>query len=203
LTVGLPPALTAATGIDTFVHAFEAYVGIRTNPFSDQLALAGLRSVWKYLPRATKHGNDMEARQEMMLAALWGGIAMDQAGLGLVHALSGPLSSHFHLHHGLANAIILPHVVRFNLSAVPIARRQKLNKVFGLMTSAGEEALVEVLIGFLSELGLPSSLDEVDVSIATGELDIVAEETTRMVLIKNNPRPATQDDCRKLLEEMA
>ena len=203
LTVGLPPALTAATGIDTFVHAFEAYVGIRTNPFSDQLALAGLRSVWNYLPRATKRGDDMEARQEMMLAALWGGIAMDQAGLGLVHALSGPLSSHFHLHHGLANAIILPHVVRFNLSAVPIARRRNLNKVFGLKASAGEEALVEVLIGFLSELGLPSSLDEVDVSFAIGELDIVAEETTRMVLIKNNPRPANQGDCRKLLEEMA
>lgn len=203
LTRGLPPGLTASTGIDAFVHAFEAFVGKRTNPFSDQMALAALRSAWEYLPRATMDGDDMDARQEMMLAALRAGIAMDQAGLGLVHALSGPLSCHFHLHHGLANAIILPHVVRFNLPAVPCDRRQKLNGALDLEATASEEALVAAVNNFVIDLGLPVSLDEINVSIANGDWEAMAEETTRMALIRNNPRMATQEDCRLLLEEMA
>jgi len=83
LTRQLPKGLTAATGMDAFIHALEAYVGLRANPFSDQLALAGLQTVLTYLPRTVANGDDMEAREQMMLAALWGGIAMDQVGLGL------------------------------------------------------------------------------------------------------------------------
>lgn len=202
LTRGLPDWLTAATGMDAFIHALEAFVGQRANPFTDQLAVAAMKTVWTHLPRATANGNDLVAREQMMLAALWGGMAMDHAGLGLIHALSGPLTSHLHLHHGLANAIILPHVVRFNLPAVPDERRRILADSFGLDDHASDETFVATLTQFVRDLGLPTSLTEVEVSLDGVDWDAIAEETTRMVLIHNNPRPSTQEDCLTLLEQM-
>ncbi len=202
LTRELPPPLTAATGMDAFIHALEAFVGQRANPFTDQLAQAALKTAWTYLPRATANGDDMAAREQMMLAALWGGMAMDHAGLGLVHALSGPLTSRLHLHHGLANAIILPHVVRFNLPAIPNERRRFLNQLFGLPAAANDDTVVATLQQFVRDLGLPASLRELDLSLDNVDWEAIAEETTRMVLIHNNPRPATQKECRELLEQM-
>ncbi len=202
LTLGLPPQLTAATGMDAFIHALEAFVGKRANPFTDQLALAAMQAAWTYLPQAVFNGSDLEARQQMMLAALWGGTAMDHAGLGLIHALSGPLTTHLHLHHGLANAIILPHVVRFNLPSIPAERLQLLNKIFGLDTSTDGEVLVNRLTQFVRDLGLPTSLSQLAMPLVNVDWDAIAEETTRMVLINNNPRPATADDCLNLLKGM-
>lgn len=202
LTRALPGWLTAATGMDAFIHALEAFVGQRANPFTDQLALAAMQTAWTHLPRATANGNHMASREQMMLAALWGGMAMDHAGLGLIHALSGPLTSHLHLHHGLANAIILPHVVRFNLPAIPDQRRRMLNDSFGLAATANDETFVSTLTQFVRNLGLPTSLRELDLSLNGVAWDAIAEETTRMVLIHNNPRSATQDECRTILEQM-
>ncbi|UCC52890.1 MAG: iron-containing alcohol dehydrogenase [Anaerolineaceae bacterium] len=203
LTRGLPPGLTTATGMDAFIHALEAFVGKRANPFTDQLAISALQAAWTYLPRATADGNDMASRQRMMLAALWGGMAMDHAGLGLIHALSGPLTSHTNLHHGLANALLLPYVLRFNLPAIPSARQQILNKLFGLDAAVDTEELINALEQFIAGLGLPLSFSQIDLELEDAELDAIAEETTRMILIDNNPRPATAADCRKILEQMA
>ena len=202
LTRGLPPRLTGATGMDAFIHALETFVGRRANPFSDLLALGAMQSVWTNLPRAVSDGSDMQARQQMMLAALWGGIAMDHAGLGLIHALSGPLTTHLHLHHGLANAIIMPHVVRFNLPAIPLERLLILNNVFGLTNRPDREALVAALQQFVSVLGLPTSLSQLDLPLKATDWSTIAEETTRMVLIGNNPRAATKDECYDLLMQM-
>ena len=137
LTVGLPPHLTAATGMDAFIHALEAYVGLRANPFTDQFALAALHAAFQYLPRAVADGTDLQAREQMMLAALWGGIAMDHGGLGLVHSLSGPLSGYGHLHHGLSNALILPYALRFNTTAIAPERLRTLKDIFGLDEESG------------------------------------------------------------------
>lgn len=202
LTRSLPPGLTAATGMDAFIHALEAFVGKRANPFTDHLALGAMRMAWAFLPRATRAVDDLTARSQMMLAALWGGMAMDHAGLGLIHALSGPLTSHLHLHHGLANALILPHVVRYNLPAIPAARRQILNALFGLEAAAGDEAMVSALAQYVRQLGLPASLSQLEIPLDKVDWEAIAEETTRMVLIGNNPRPATASDCRALLEQM-
>jgi len=202
LTRSLPAWLTAATGMDAFIHALETYIGQQANPFTNQFALTALKTIWTMLPRATSNGNDTEARQAMMLAALWAGTAMDHAGLGLVHALSGPLTSRLHLHHGLANALLLPYIMRFNLPAVPATQQQQLNELFGLPPNADKEALVESLTQFIRNLGLPTRLSELDVSLDGVNWDSIAEETTRMVLIKNNPRPASIADCRAILEEM-
>ena len=202
LTRSLPPLLTAASGMDAFIHALEAFVGLRANPFTDQLALSALRTAWTALPQATANGNDMAARESMMLAALWGGIAMDHAGLGLIHSLSGPLTSYLHLHHGLANALILPCAVRFNLPNIPSERRQQLNSVTGLPADADGETLVERLAQFVTDLGLPTHLQALDASLENTDWDAIAEETTRMVLIQNNPRPASVAEIRAILNEM-
>lgn len=202
LTRTQPAWLTAAAGMDAFIHSLEAYLGRRSHPFTDQFALAGLRTAWTALPQATHHGDDLAARQAMMLAALWGGIAMDHAGLGLIHALSGPLTSHLHLHHGLANALIVPHVLRFNLPAIAPERRQTLTEIVGLPLEAEAEALVASLAHFVTGLGLPARLADLDLPLATVNWDAIAEETTRMVLIQNNPRPASVEDCRAVVETM-
>lgn len=202
LTRSLPGWLTAATGMDAFIHALECYTGQRANPYTDELALAALRLAWEWLPRATATGDDMTAREQMMLAALWGGMAMDHAGLGLIHALSGPLTGHLHLHHGLANALLLPYILRFNLPAIAPERRQALNKLTGLPADAGESALVARMTEFVIGLGLPVTLKQLNRPLAGVDWDAIAEETTRMVLIKNNPRPASVVECRAILTDM-
>ncbi|MBC8509978.1 MAG: iron-containing alcohol dehydrogenase [Chloroflexi bacterium] len=203
LTRGLPPDLTAATGMDAFIHALEAYIGLRANPFTDQFALASLRTAYENLPRAVADGKDIQAREKMMLAALWGGIAMDHAGLGLVHSLSGPLSAHGHLHHGLSNALILPYVLRFNSPDIPPTRLKTLKNLFGLNVKQNENDLFEVARDFVTELGLPTTLSEINIKLDDKERHRIAAETMRMVLIKNNPRTTSEADCIALLEEMA
>lgn len=203
LTVGLPPHLTAATGMDAFIHALEAYVGLRANPFTDQFALAAILAAVQYLPRAVADGTDLQAREQMMLAALWGGIAMDHGGLGLVHSLSGPLSGYRHLHHGLSNALILPYALRFNAPAIAPERLRTIKEIFGLDESQGADDLFEGVQNFVQGLGLPTTLTEIDIHLSAENRRTLAVETLRMVLIKNNPRTTVENDCVQLLEEMA
>ena len=202
LTRSLPAWLTAATGMDAFIHALETFIGRQANPFTDELAQTALGAIWQMLPRATANGDDMAARQAMLLAALRAGTAMDHAGLGLIHALSGPLTSHLHLHHGLANALLLPYVLRFNLPAISKERRQWLAEIIGLSPESDDSRLLTAVSQFVRDLGLPTRLAELDVSLDAVDWDAIAEETTRMVLIHNNPRLASQADCRAILDEM-
>ena len=202
VTVGLPPHLTAATGMDAFVHALEAYTGLGANPVSDMLALEAIRLVVDSLERATEDGTSIEARRQMMRAAIYGGIAMDQAGLGLVHALSGGLCSHVHLHHGLANALLLLFVADFNMPAIAADRRRVLNGLFGLVDDASAGDLVDAITALVTSLGLPVGLSDRRDQTAGTDWDAVAEESMRMVMVRNNPRPVTVDDCRALLDAM-
>jgi alcohol dehydrogenase len=203
LTRSLPPRLTAATGMDAFIHALECYIGQRANPYTDQFCLAALETIWTALPQAVSNGNDLAARQAMLLAALWGGTAMDHAGLGLIHALSGPLTGHLHLHHGLSNALILPYALRFNLPAIPPERRARLNRIFGLPGEADGERLVETLTHFVRSLGLPTHLRELNQPLEGIDWAAIAADTTRMVLLQNNPRPVSAADCAMLLTQMS
>ncbi len=202
LTRSLPPRLTAATGIDALTHALEAYVGRRANPYTDLLAEGALRAIQKSLPLAVADGNNLEARADMLLASLWAGTAMDHAGLGLVHALSGPLTSYLHLHHGLANGVILPYVLRFNLPYIEATRLQTLKMIFGLSAEATDEALVATVTQLVASLGLPVHLSDLNLPLDGINWTIIAEETLRMVLVKNNPGPVTKLDCQVLLAEM-
>jgi len=202
VTVGLPPHLTAATGIDAFIHALEAYTGRRTNPLSDLLALESMALAFTSLEAATADGTDLDARADMMLSAVYGGIAMDQAGLGLVHALSGGICSHLHLHHGLANAMILPYAMEFNASAIPTDRFGKVAAIAGLDPGAGADQLVEAITDFVRRLDLPVGLSDRAGAISEVDWDEVAAESMRMVMVHNNPRTVTIDDCREILTAM-
>jgi alcohol dehydrogenase len=188
--------------MDAFIHALECYIGRRANPYTDQFCLAALETAWTALPQAVANGSDLSARQAMMLAALWGGTAMDHAGLGLIHSLSGPLTGYLHLHHGLANALILPYAMRFNLPAVSPERVQRLHRIFGLPGEPNSEILVTTLTQFVRDLGLPTHLSELNQPLDRVDWAAIAEETTRMVLLQNNPRPVTAADCEAILAQM-
>jgi alcohol dehydrogenase len=199
LTLSVPPGLTAATGADVFVHALEAFTGRRANPVSDSLALAALRRAWRSLPQATHHGDDLEARAEMALASTLAGLAFDQSGLGIIHSLAGPLASHYGLHHGLSNALLLPYGLAFNLPFFGDKRAALLEAMDLPVTTANEE-VVERVEAWVRGLGLPLTLREV--GITDPDPVVLAEEASRMVLLPNNPRPATAEDCRRIIEQM-
>lgn len=200
LTLSLPPSLTAATGITVIIQALEAYWARRTNPFVDPLAVAAIETAWQHLPRVVADGQDIAARQAMMLAALWAGWCRDQCGGGLIDALSVPLRLHLQLHNGIVGALTLPHVLRFNLPAIPLARRQRLHHALGLNTDASDEELVERLAQFVQYLGLPRYLKDLDAAMVDYDWHRIADEVMQQTeSITNNPREVSVEDCRALI----
>lgn len=198
LTLSLPPHLTAATGADVVGHALEAYVGRRANPLTDALALDALRRAWRHLPTATHRGNDAAARREMMLASATAGLAFDQSGLGIIHALAGPVAGRYGLHHGLCVGLLLPVGMAYNLPVLPGDKRAALLQALDLPPAADDEEIVAWVKAWLRDLGLPATLSQLGIS--DPDLPTLAEEASRMTLLPNNPRPATAADCQRLLE---
>jgi alcohol dehydrogenase class IV len=197
LMLSLPPALTAATGMDAVVHALEAYLGRRANPTMDLLALGALERAVTALPAAVEDGANLAARRDMAHAAVWAGMAMDQAGLGLCHALCGPLSAHRGVHHGLGNALLLPALLAFDAPDIAPDRWPRLRDVLGLRETAQPGALEGWARAFASRLGLPAGLAQVGVE--PGDLPTMAADATRMAMIGNNVRPANEADCLAVL----
>jgi alcohol dehydrogenase class IV len=197
LALSLPPGLTAATGMDAFVHAIEAYLGRRANPSMDLLALGALEAIVRSLPVAVADGADLDARRALAQAAVWAGMAMDQAGLGLCHALCGPLSAHHEAHHGLGNAVLLPAVLAFNAPAIPPDRWPRLRQALGLPADAAPDALAPWARAFVAGLGLPARLSQLGLSAA--DLPALAAEAPRMAMIANNVRPAGEPECLAVL----
>ena len=160
LTVGLPPAITAATGMDAFVHCFEAYCAPGFHPLADGIALEGMRLIQTYLPRACENGADIEARSRMLAAASMGATAF-QKGLGGVHAIAHPVGAHYNTHHGLTNAVLLPYVMVHNRTAI----EARLAIIARMLNLPGEPyaALFEWVLGFRRRLRIPHSLAEIGV----------------------------------------
>lgn len=194
LTVGLPAAVTAATGFDALTHLLEAYVSKGDHPLADGIALAGLELCAEHLERAVRTPGDLTARGGMMKAAMMGAVAF-QKGLGACHSLAHPLSSVAGLHHGLANALCLPAVCRFNLSAVP-ARFERVARALG---ADGATSTADWLATLRKNVGLPGSLREA--GVAESQLEHVAEEAVLDGCHQGNPRACTQADFLKLLQE--
>jgi alcohol dehydrogenase len=202
LTLSLPPHLTAATGADVVGHALEAFVGRQANPVTDALALEALRRTWRHLPRAVEQGEDLSARQEMMVASTMAGLAFDQSGLGIIHSLAGPVAGHYGLHHGLCIGLLLPHGLAYNLPALTVSgKRSTLLEAMGMPGSLADDQVVDHVGAWLGDLGLPTALSQL--GIQEPDLPAMAEEAARMVLLPNNPRPATARDCQQILEGMA
>jgi len=166
LTVGLPPKVTAATGLDAFVHCLEAYCAPGFHPLADGLALEGMRLVKDYLPRAYDDGKDLEARSRMLAAASMGAAAF-QKGLGGVHAIAHPVGSFFDTHHGLTNAVILPYVMVHNRAA--ISDRMKTVARMLDLPQAGFDGVLEWVLQFRERLGIPHTLADIGVTLANPE----------------------------------
>jgi len=159
-TVGLPPQITAATGMDAFSHCFEAWCAPGFHPMADGIALEGLRLISNALPRAYDDGSDIEARTWMLAAASMGSTAF-QKGLGAVHAISHPVGAIYHTHHGLTNAVMLPYVMRFNHAAIA-DRMVPVAQALGLLDTS-YDAVFEWVLRFRERLGIPNTLADLGV----------------------------------------
>jgi len=202
LTLGLPPMLTAATGMDAIAHCMETFMAPAVNPPADGIGLDGLARGWGHIARATVNGGDREARWNMMSASMQGALAF-QKGLGCVHSLSHSLGGvNPRLHHGTLNALFLPAVVRFNAAAPSIQNEQRLQRMAQAMglgaCDAGGDAIADAIRAMNDRLGLPAGL---------GALGLSADLFERVIdgamadhCHKTNPRIATRDDYRDILD---
>ncbi len=205
MTLGLPPMLTAATGMDAIAHCMETFMAPALNPPADGIALDGLERGWAHIERATRDGADREARWHMMSASMQGALAF-QKGLGCVHSLSHSLGGvNPRLHHGTLNAVFLPAVVLFNAPAESIQRERRLQRMAQAMglgpgDASGRE-IAQAIRALNARLGLPSGLAAMGV---THELyERVIDGAMADHCHKTNPRIATRDDYRQMLDASA
>lgn len=190
LTTGLPPALTAGTGMDAISHCVETFCSPKFNPVADAIALDGLGRACRNLRTAVNEGDNLAARTEMMIAALEGGLTF-QKGLGLIHSLSHPLGAvpELPLHHGTLNAIFLPHVLRFNLPECP----KKMDRMASAVGIARGENLPEYFSRLIQEIGLPTRLRNLHVD--RGLFVELAEAALADHSTATNPRTVSAADC--------
>jgi len=187
LTLTLPPKLTLWTGLDAFIHALEAYVSTLANRLSDLLALEAIRLVLESLDRAVNHGDDLEAREQMALASLLAGAAMQQVGLGLIHAMSHQVSGFYDTPHGLTNAKLLASVFAFNLPKIPQEKRANLD-------SLSETTFQELLVDIDRRYGIA---DEV-ITVCKSDLEVMSERVRENVNAKTNPRHPDTSEIERL-----
>jgi alcohol dehydrogenase len=205
LTLGLPAPISAATGIDAMVHAIEAYTSkIKKNPYSDMLAKEALRLLSANIEAVCKDGKDIVARQNMLLGSCLAGQAFANAPVAAVHALAYPLGGHFHISHGLSNALVLPHVLRFNqqeachlyTELIPYILPEKLVLKAPLNAS---DVLADYFTHLSKDLGLPSTLRECGIN--KDVLPTLAEDAMLQTrLLMNNPRTLTYQDALTIYE---
>ncbi|MFP8777998.1 iron-containing alcohol dehydrogenase [Hydrogenophaga sp. RWCD_12] len=197
LTLGLPPMLTAATGMDAIAHCMETFMAPPFNPPADGIALDGLQRGWAHIERATRDGSDREARLNMMSASMQGAMAF-QKGLGCVHSLSHSLGGvNPRLHHGTLNAMFLPAVIRFNAEADSMKKERRLERMAQAMGLAGGSDLPEAIKDMNARLGLPTGLAAMGVTEDLFDKMIAGAMADHCH--KTNPRIATPDDYRAML----
>jgi len=197
LTVTLPPAVTAATGVDALTHCIEAYANVFAHPVVDVYALQGIRLIAKNLLRAVERGDDMEARMQMMLGSFYGGLCLAPVNTAAVHALSYPLGGEFHVAHGVSNAVLLPHVLRYNTTAAP-KRYAEIGLAMGVTPGDSDLETAERGVERIAELskacGIPQSMADLGVpEEAIPHMAQAAMKVTR--LLRNNLRDLTAADA--------
>lgn len=209
LLTGLPPAITAATGLDAICHALECYVANKANPISDMFALEALALLFKSLPAAWKNGKDLDARGDTLLGAFYGGVCIASSGTNAVHALSYPLGGRYRIPHGVSNGILLAPAFACNKDACI----GKLAKVAKLAAHASGESLhgktdlqkadylIEYLFRLTRELEIPGSLEEL--GVPASDIDILVDSAYEVKrLLNNNPKPLSKDDIRGIYKSL-
>jgi alcohol dehydrogenase class IV len=204
LTLGLPRDVTAATGLDAMVHAIEAYTSVRLkNPMSDVLAREALRLLSANLLRACDRPEDLQAREAMLLGAHLAGVAFANAPVAGVHALAYPLGGHFHVPHGLSNALMLTHVLGHNLHTALVSYAELGLLLDPSLAGQGQQAQARGLIERLSALGRAAGVPQClrEVGVTASHLDLLAREAMKQErLLVNNPCPISEADARRLYE---
>jgi hypothetical protein len=194
LTIGLPPAITAGTGLDAFAHCLEAYCSLYFHPMSQGIALEGMRLVHEYLPRAVADGGDIEARARMMAAASMGAVAF-QKGLGAIHAVSHPVGALYGTHHGTTNAVVMPAVLAMNRPAVE-PRIVRAAAYLGI--AGGFDGFMAALVDLRHRVGIPEKLSAIGVD--RSRLDELVAMALADPCAAGNPVPMTAENTRALLE---
>lgn len=195
LTFTVPPAVTAATGVDAMAHCVEAFTNRRAHPMIDDFARMGFRLVGRYLARAVKDGSDTEAREGMMLASYYGGICLGPVNTAAGHAIAYPLGTRLGLPHGLANAIVFPHVLAFNQPVVP-EKTAEVADALGLRNGA-PQSLLEEAVRFCSDLKIEMALSHHGAD--ESQLPLYASEAhANRRLMDNNPADMTVEDVLRI-----
>lgn len=195
LTMDLPPAVTAATGMDALTHNMEAFLAKNYHPICDGIALEGIRLIANSLEKAVK-SPDLASRAEMLLASMMGAIAF-QKGLGVVHSLAHPLSSLLDTHHGLANAVNIPYGMRYNIAGFE-DKFARIAQTLNLKEHTGE-AVIQYLFDLNTRVGIPHKLR--DIHVKEEHLDTLADLAFADFAHPNNPKPVSREDFRKLYSE--
>lgn len=197
LTISVPPAITAATGLDALTHCLEAYTNKFAQPFIDIYAFEGMRLIAANLVKAVHHGNDTEARTQVAMGSLLGGFCLGPVNTAAVHALAYPLGSMFHLAHGLSNALLLPYIMEFN---IPAATKRYADVAIALGCEKQDDDLATARLGvekikfLIKECNVPATLREV--SIPQDAIPQMAEDAMKITrLLNNNPREVTLQDA--------
>lgn len=200
LTLGLPANITAMTGIDAMVHAVEAYTSVhKKNPMSDILAKQALQLLSANIVQACQHGEDIKARQAMLLGACLAGQAFANAPVAAVHALAYPLGGHYHIPHGLSNSLVLPTVLRFNAALAETEYAELAENVLpaselGCDNASRCEQFIRYFETLIQQLKLPNTLAELD--IKESDLPMLARDAMlQQRLLVNNPRPVSESDA--------
>lgn len=202
LTLNLPPAITAATGMDALTHAIESYVSKQANPISQGMAIHAIRLISQSLFKAYVVGSDVESREKMLVASLLAGIAFAQSKLGNVHAISHTLGGVFNIPHGIANAALLPYVVSFNLVACPERYRDIAlamgQDISGLTDLQAARTVVPRVVALNESLGIPSNIKDLGVDLAV--LSKMVSDSMRSGNVLVNPRITRAADIQRIIE---
>ena len=199
MTLGLPPAITASTGMDALCHAIECYTSKKGNPFSEMIALKAIRLISRSIREAFKNGKNLDARHDMLLGAFYGGMCIATSSTTAVHALAYPLGGKYRIAHGISNAILLPYVMQFNAVGNE-AKFRDIAEAMGidiarLSDAEATQAFIAALFAFNHDLEITANLKRWNITEA--DLETLVEGAAKVTrLLDNNPRPMNKDDIR-------
>jgi alcohol dehydrogenase class IV len=194
VTAGMPPSITAGTGMDALAHCLEAYCAPSYHPMAEGIAVEGMRLIFTNLPKAVANGNDLEARAHMMSAAAMGAAAF-QKGLGAIHALSHPVGALYNTHHGTTNGVFMPYVLVFNRKSI----EAKINRLAGFLGIAGGfDGFLTAVLDLRKKTGVPHDLGGLGVD--GSRVETIVEMSLEDPTAGGNPVPLTKEDSRKLFE---